>query len=167
MNHDQDHDMSDDHLAMQEIMEDHGINMKQLASETGVAQSTLYKYAAGIRTIASVVWRTLYRLTGDQRIIKLITGEVAVAVVPTPTVELMAGPVTCQRLIEERQKHIECEAVMLGIIADGKVDGHDRKAVEKYKRIFPEMIALAYQTYHAITQQYQRATGRKEATHAR
>ena len=145
-------DMSDDFLLLDTILdENQAITVKRLALETGLAASTLYRYRIGGATIPSIVWRALWRLTGDHRITGLITGATK-----TMVVKLLDGDVTLDRatvghLLETRQRQINCERSVLEIIADGKIDKNDREVIERYKKDFPAMIESLYQTFLAIT----------------
>ena len=145
-------DMSDDYMLMRDIL-DHSqtVNVKRLALETGLGESTLYRYGSGGATIPSIVWRVLWRLTGDERILALITGGT-----PTMVVRLLASDITLDKatvghLLETRQRQIDCERSVLEIIADGKIDKNDRETIERYERDFPAMIESLYQTFAAIT----------------
>ena len=77
-------EVSDDHLLLTDVLDDHGITVKRLAMDSGRGASTVYKYCSGEATIPSVIWRVLYRLTKDPRVIKLVTGDVGCMVVPVP-----------------------------------------------------------------------------------
>ena len=54
-------DVSDDNIFLQLLCEKHNISPKQLASWTGRATSTVYKYLAGEIAIPSVIWRIALR----------------------------------------------------------------------------------------------------------
>ena len=145
-------DMSDDYMLLRDILEhSQTVNVKRLALETGLGESTLYRYWLGGATIPSIVWRTLWRLTGDHRILALITGGTPTVVVRLQNGEVKLDRATIGHLLETRQKQIDCERSVLEIIADGKIDANDREAIEKYKRDFPAMIESLYQTFVAIT----------------
>jgi len=145
-------DMSDDYLLLDAVLEDNpAITVKRLAVETGLGTSTLYRYRIGGATIPSIVWRALWRLTGDERILGLITGGT-----PTIVVRLTGGDcgpdeATIKRLLEMRQRQIACEQAIIEIIKDEKIDSDDRKMIDVYKQDFPEMIESQYQIYQAIT----------------
>ena len=147
-------DMSDDHILLSRVMDNHNINVKQLAADTGYGVSTLYRFLAGGATIPSIVWRSLFKSTGDARICRLMTGDV-----PVMTVKLLSNgnkidDVTLKDLIGTRQKEIEFEKRVLNIIADGKIDGLDRRDIAELKKVFPNMISGLAQIYHAITGDY-------------
>ncbi len=150
-------DMSDDHILLITILDDHEINVKQLAADTGYGASTLYRFLAGGATIPSVIWRSLFNRTGDARICRLMTGDVPVMTVRLLNSDKKLDGVTLKNLIETRQKQIEFEKRVLNIIADGKIDGLDRKDIAELKRVFPDMISNLAQIYHAITGDYEKA----------
>lgn len=151
------YDMSDDHILLQQVTQDHEVTAKQLAMLTGRAASTVYKYLAGGTTIPSVVWRQLYKKTQDSRITKLITGDVTVAIVPMVPVGKMDAP-TLRRLVDNRKAQIKVEECMLTILADGKIDEQDRKAIGEYEKVFDDMITSQYQIFYAVTGQFKLAT---------
>jgi hypothetical protein len=148
-------EVSDDHILLSEIMEKHGYSVKQLASWSGRASQTIYKYMAGEATIPSVIWRALYERSLDPKIIRLITGTLPVIVVPmVPGVHKTdASKMAC--LIKARKIQLQCEEIALDIIADGVKDQHDRDQVEKYKDVFPESVIAGYQLFQAVTGGYE------------
>ena len=153
-------EVSDDHLLLTDILEERSITVKQLSLATGRGAATAYKYCAGEATIPSVIWRVLFSLTEDQRILRLITGER-----PCVAVALNAGPIrldkpTIENLLTVRQHQLDSERCILEIIADGRVDEQDRKVIERYRRIFHETIGSAYQVYEAINRQFQENGGK-------
>ncbi len=156
-------DVSDDHILLQQVIEDHGIPAKQLAILTGRAASTVYKYLAGGLSIPSVVWRQLYQKTQDPRIAQLITGDVMVAIVPLAAGTMKVDAATLGKLIEARKKQIECEGYVLRILEDGKIDESDRAVVQKYKKGFLEMVISQSQIFQAITGQYDSITSGRPA----
>lgn len=155
--------LSDDHLLLTDIMDAHDINVKQLAAMTGRAASTLYKYCSGDATIPSVVWRSLYALCGDGRILKLVTGDVPHVVVPLVSLNTKVDAAKIGSLIAMRKSQIAFESRVLDILADGVVDDRDRVAVENLKRDFPKLITLQSQIYQAITGDYNFGTEKKKS----
>ena len=154
-------ELSDDHLLMQGVMDDHGITIERLILLCGRAKSTLYKYHVGEATIPSIVWRQLYRLTEDPRICTLFVGEVPHVVVPLLNEPLRLDSATIKQQLKIRQEQIDCERSVLEIIEDGKIDHRDREAVEKFTKEFPRMISSQYQTYYAIMDEFERQTNAK------
>ena len=145
-------DMSDDYMLLDAILDANpSVTVKQLAMETGLGTSTLYRYRIGGATIPSIVWRALWRITGDQRILALITGGAPTVVVRLQNGEVKLDRATIEHMLEVRQRQINCERCVLEIIRDGKIDSNDREVIERYKREFPAMIESLYQTYQAIT----------------
>ena len=147
-------DMSDDHILLSRVMDNHNINVKQLAAATGYGASTLYRFLAGGATIPSIVWRTLFKSTGDARICALVTGDVPVMTVSLLTNGRKLDGVMLKDLIETRQSEIEFEKRVLNIIADGRIDRLDRKDIAELKKVFPNMISSLAKIYQAITGDY-------------
>ena len=154
--HIEDYDVSDDNFLLGDILEEHDITVKQLAMATGRAAPTVYRYCSGESTIPSIVWRVLYKKTGDPRIVKLITGDVPVIEVPLLPVGKKAGDDTATfgQLINNRRKEIEFERRILNILEDGRVDKLDSKDIAELKKIFPGMIEGASRIFQAITNEY-------------
>lgn len=150
-------DVSDDNILLQQVTQDHEVTAKQLAMLTGRAVSTVYKYLAGGSSIPSVVWRQLYRKTQDSRITRLVTGDVAVAIVPMIPVGKIDAP-TLRRLVDNRKAQIKCEECVLTILADGRIDEQDARAVGEYKKTFDDMITSQHQIFYAVTGQFKLAT---------
>ncbi len=155
-----DRDMNDDHILLQSLLAVHDIPIKQLAMWTGYATPTVYKYHDGTKTIPSIIWRVLYKHTGDHRIVELMTGDVPVIVTPMPTGKADSAA-TLGALIQARAKEIDWERNILDILSDGKVDALDRKLVADIKKRFPDMISKLVRIQQMITHQYNEATRRK------
>jgi hypothetical protein len=66
-----------------------------------------------------------------------------------------------KRLIQKRRKDLECEMAILDILADGRIDRDDAKAIEKYRDVHPEAVKLDAQIYHTIISQYEKSTNKK------
>jgi len=155
--------MEEEHILVQEILKRHNVSVSHLADKVGMADSTLYEYTGGRKKIIPVgVWRALYALTQDVRIPELIIGDVESFVVPMP--KRGADDVTedtLKRLIAKRKKDIECEIAILDILADGRVDEADWKAIEEYRDAHPEAVMLDAQIYHTIIAQYETSVKRR------
>ena len=149
-------EVSDDHILLSEILDEYEVTVKRLAMLTGRAASTIYKYASGDATIPSVIWRVLYKLTGDTRITELITGDVGVMVVKLLADGEIECAATIKRLLATRCEQIKCEKIILDILADGKIDYTDRADIQRYKKAFPAMITAQSQIYEAITGKFDR-----------
>ena len=148
--------MSDDYLLMRDVMERHDITIKQLALDTGLAASTLYKYQAGDCTVPSIVWRVLFERTLDPAIAKLITGALPIVMVPLfKKPQPAVNEATMKNMLKIRKTQLDCESLVLDIIADGRIDDADAKTISHYKEKFPESIMLQAAMYQAITNEYQ------------
>jgi len=148
-------DMSEDYILMQQIIAEYDLTIPKIALESGYGDSTVYRFSCGGATIPSIIWRTLYRLTKDQRIIRLVIGDLAIAVVELPTTKLALDAPTLKKQIDDQKQFLQCQEHILEIIADGKVDHNDRHQVELYNKTFPEMIRSQYQTSLAINREYE------------
>ena len=155
--------MESEHILVQEILKKHGVSVSQLADKVGMADSTLYEYTGGRKkNIPLPIWRALYALTEDVRIPDLIVGEVESFIVPMPKTGIDDCPQgTLKQLIQKRRKDLECEMAILDILADGRIDRDDYKAIEQYRDVHPEAVKLDAQIYHTIISQYEKSTGKK------
>jgi len=155
--------MEEEHILAQEILKRHNVSVSQLADKVGMADSTLYEYTGGRKkSIPICVWRALYSLTQDVRIPELIIGEVESFIVPMPRRGVEDGTeCTLKRLIEKRRKDLECEIAILDILADGRIDEDDWKAIEQYRDAHPEAVMLDAQIYHTINGQYEDSLRKK------
>jgi len=149
--------MEEEHILVQSILKRHKLSVSQLADKVGMADSTLYEYTGGRRKNVPVgIWRALYALTQDVRIPELIVGEVESFIVPMPKDGLEdSTECTLKRLIEKRKKDLECEIAILDILADGRIDEDDWKAIEQYRDAHPEAVKLDAQIYQTIIRQYE------------
>jgi len=147
----EDIDVSDDHILLSDILQGNDITVKQLATATGLAGSTLYKYLAGGCTIPSVVWRVVYKISRDARICRLFIGDVGQVIVP-----LEAGVKTKLKgdklagLIAMRQEQIGFEKQMLEALGSDD-EKTKQNAIENLKRRFPDMITIQTQMLQAMT----------------
>ena len=155
--------MESEHILVQEILKKHGVSVSQLADKVGMADSTLYEYTGGRKkNIPLPIWRALYALTEDVRIPDLIVGEVESFIVPMPKSGIDDCPQgTLKQLIQKRRKDLECEMAILDILADGRIDRDDAKAIEQYRDVHPEAVKLDAQIYHTIISQYEKSTNKK------
>jgi hypothetical protein len=147
-------EVSDDHILLSDILTEQEISVKRLAMLTGRAAPTIYKYCSGEATIPSIIWRSLYKLTGDARITELLTGDVPVMVVPLKPLEGKIDRVTWDHLLKIRHEAIEFERGILAILADHEIDCRDKAAISKLKKEFPAMIRSLSQLFQAITGTY-------------
>jgi transcriptional regulator with XRE-family HTH domain len=151
--------MEDEHILAQEILKKHNVSVSQLAEKANMADSTLYEYTGGRRkNMPLSVWRALYELTEDVRIPELIIGAVESFVIPMPKRGIDDCPQdTLLKLIQKRRKDLECEMAILDILADGKINSDDWKAIEQYRDVYPDAVKLGAQIYHTIMRQYEEA----------
>jgi len=154
------YDVSDDNIKLQELLEKHDLNVKQLSMWTGRAASTIYKYLSGELTIPSIIWRAIFSRTLDTDVAMLITGEVPCIIAPLVSAGTKAklDAATLGEIIKVRQSQIDCEKYILKILADGKVDESDTAAIDKYKSTFGEMLKSQSQVFQAITGRFEAAT---------
>ncbi len=155
--------MEGEHILVQEILKKHGVSVSQLADMAQMADSTLYEYTGGRKkNIPLPIWRALYALTEDVRIPDLIVGEVESFIVPMPKGGIDDCPQgTLKQLIQKRRKDLECEMAILDILADGRIDRDDAKAIEQYRDVHPEAVKLDAQIYHTIISQYEKSIKKK------
>lgn len=152
--------MTDEHIFIQDLLKEYNISISQLAEAAGMADSTAYEYTGGRKKYAPLdIYRALYELTEDPRILNLVIGKVESLVIPLPKKGVDdSSEATMKRLIEKRKKDIECEIAILNILADGKIDEEDKDAIDQYKKAHPQSIKLSAQVYHNIMYQYENAT---------
>ena len=144
--------MSDDHLLLDDILDTHSIKAKELALKIGIAAVTMHKYLQGRCHIPSIVWRTVYKMTGDTRIPKLITGDVPQVIVPLNDIgDITIDADRLDSLAAMRQAQIGFESYVLDIITSGITGRQKTEAIEKLKSKFPEMIEIQTQIFQAIT----------------
>ena len=155
--------MESEHILVQEILKKHDVSVSQLADKARMADSTLYEYTGGRKkNIPLSIWRALYALTEDVRIPDLIVGEVESFIVPMPKSGIDDCPQgTLKQLIQKRRKDLECEMAILDILADGRIDRDDAKAIEQYRDVHPEAVKLDAQIYHTIISQYEKSINKK------
>ena len=155
----QDIEVSDDNIFLQQILEKHGITVKQLAMYSGRAASTIYKYLAGELTIPMHIWSTIYVRTFDASILNLITAGAPVMIVSLMTAK-QADDASIAKMLQVRRGQIDCEEYILKILEDGKIDSADSPAIAQYRQAFTEMISSQAQIHNAITTRFDQLTGR-------
>jgi hypothetical protein len=133
-------DVSDDSLLLSQVMDEHELTARWLATRVGRSIAQVYKYLAGEATIPSVVWRAVYERTADLRVLRLFVGEAPVIVAPLPEGRRDL-PGDLGSLIVIRKRQLACEEELLNILADGRVDANDRAAIERYRRNHDEAMA--------------------------
>lgn len=147
--------VSDDHILLADIVEKNDITVKQLATLTGLAASSIYKYLAGICVIPTVIWRAVYKMTWDIRINQLVTGDVPQVIVPLVNVsKIKIDSDKFDSLVEMRQELIAFESEILIIITSDDNEGERSRAIEKLKQQFPKVISSQVQLFQAITGSY-------------
>ena len=155
--------VSDDNILLQQILERHGFCAKQLASWTGRAASTIYKYLSGELTIPSIIWRAIFERTFDTQIFRLFAGEMVCIFAPLDKLTLQPDAASLKRLLDMRRKQINCEEYILQILIDGKVDASDTTAIANFKLAFPDMISAQAQIYQAILHEHSKTEAAKNA----
>jgi len=154
--------VKEEFLLVQDLLKQYNLSVSQLAAKAGLADSTVYEYTGGRKKhIPIAVWRALFTLTEDLRILDLIVADVDCVLVPLPKTALGAGPETLKQLIEKRKKDIECETAILDILSDGTVDEKDWEAIEHYRVAHPEALKLSAQIYYTIMNAYEQALEKK------
>ncbi|RKY08446.1 MAG: hypothetical protein DRP56_04125 [Planctomycetota bacterium] len=153
--------MSDDHILLSDILDDHGLGVKWLKAAVGRSIAQVYRYLSGEATIPSVVWRVLYDKTRDVRITEIVTGEVPVVIVDLlgdfgRGARISRVP-EIANLIKMRSRQIEAEQQMLDILSDGKIDAQDAGSMRELEKDFKRMLKTQSQIYYAIKQQYERS----------
>ena len=151
--------ITEEHLFVQELLKKHDVTISQLAFQAGMADSTVYEYTGGRKKNFPIsIWRALFELTEDVRIVELVTGSVETFVVPIPKCYSDGDAQdTIKQLIEKRKKDIECEIAILDILSDGVIDQNDLKSIENYRMTHPEALMLDSQIYYTIMNQYENA----------
>ncbi|MCK5000770.1 MAG: hypothetical protein KAS23_14605 [Anaerohalosphaera sp.] len=154
--------MTDEHIFIQDLLKQHNVSVSQLAQSADMADSTVYEYTGGRKKyVPLAIYRALYALTEDPRVLDLVIGDVESFVIPMPKKGAdNSSEATMKRLIEKRKKDIECEIAILNILADGRIDEEDKDAIAEYKQAHPESIKLSAQVYHNIMYQYEKATNK-------
>jgi len=152
MDFSKDIDLSGDNEILSAILDDHDITVKQLVMWSGRQQTIVYKYLSGQATIPSIIWRELYRHTGDDRIPEIFVGEMPYVLVPVVNSDgdkLDADKL--ESLIAMRQSQIGFESQALDILTSDKDDREKRQALADLRRKFPDMIKHQSQLFQAIT----------------
>jgi hypothetical protein len=149
-------DVSDDYLLLSQVCEEREIPARWIALKVGRSIAQVYKYLAGEATIPSVVWRAVYERTLDGRVLRLVTGEAPVIVAPLPKGPADL-PADLGSLIVIRKRQLACEEELLNILADNRVDGRDRAAIERYRRNDDEAMATMAAMRSRIENEYGKA----------
>jgi len=145
--------MEDLHLFVQELLREHNLSVAQLAQKADLAASSTYEYTGGRHpnTTWITLLRGLFALTEDIRIPELLTGEVPCMMIPIPkTIRDHCDLSTLKDLYEMQRKQLQRTEAMLAILADGKVDLHDREAMDQLNASHHESIKLEAQLYYTI-----------------
>lgn len=140
--------------ALLEELNDNGrLNYKQLAAASRRHQATIYRYMSGDLTIPVAVLNAAFRLTGDLRIVLLITGGVPVQIQALDT----AGNCPCseterkppiripppEQALDELHDVLEDGAkaakYLRAIFADGRLTPGDLLALDKFDECMGKM----------------------------
>ncbi len=142
--------MARDVEVLQEVMQTHDLTVKQLASRSGIAQKSIYKYLSEVRTLPSEVLRAAFEMTLDHRLLSLITGVIPVihqAVFDggpacamqshrtgaTSQVRLPPINELLRRTCESIEAAAKAAPYMARIIEDGRVNEMDAADIAKFR----------------------------------
>jgi len=143
MNNIEDINVSDDYILLNKIIDKYDITVKKLVEMTGRATSTVYGYTEGKVNIPSIVWRAVYKLTHDVRIIELFIGDLPVMVVPLLDGQIKLDAEGFEILVKMRQTQIEFEQLAVTAVSTGEVN-------EEFKTKFMEMTTAQTQVLQSI-----------------
>lgn len=152
-------EVSNDNDFLQLLMDKHNINAKQLACWTGRRDITIYKYLEGQLTIPSIIWRAIYERTGDISVFNIIKGDLPILIAPLNPVMLEPSADILNKIIEKRQKQIDCEKYVLQILQDGRKDYSDDIVMINYKQAFAEAISAEATIYQTILHKVAKIAG--------
>lgn len=117
----------------QEIVEDHQLPIKRLAMVVGVDQATVYRWLAGERTVPLDLYRALFELTRDFRLIAMVAGRVPL----TCTVNPEGPPPELADILPRALLSIESAAeaarALHRIVSDRRVDQSDAAALRDFR----------------------------------
>ncbi len=143
-------------------MNDDGFTVKAMSLATKKSIPQIYRYLDMENPIQPPIefLNQLYCVSRDPRLVELITYGVPVTVQPMdirhPVIDT---PEILKENIEQRRKDLDCEAYVLAILADGRIDHSDAQAVENYKKAFWESLKHAMVIYQTISAKFDHATG--------
>lgn len=123
-----------DARVLQQLIDERAFTVEALAYRSGYDDKTIYRYLAGERTLPSMVLRAAFELTGDGRIMGLITGAVAVFRIATaksgaripPLAEAMATTLDAIERTATSAKYMHT------IAQDNRFDASDLTAADKF-----------------------------------
>lgn len=150
-------DVSDDNVLLDQVMSSHGVTVTQLALESGRSASTIYKYLSGDMTTPTIIWRSIYRLTGDHRIVELLLGSTDFVFVP---IEPEVNKLDPHDLLMMRKEQLNFEQAVVEILLDGDPGKREMAKLEEINKVFPRMVACAAGIREAINREYGFETGR-------
>lgn len=119
-----------------EVLDHHGVTRKALRDRCGRDLSTISRYLSGEKTVPAGVLRAAFELTGDLRLLRLVIGSVPIELRPLAELPAPAAPITIQALLpracESARNAVTGVEAMASIVADGRVDDSDRRAIREF-----------------------------------
>jgi len=136
--------------------------VKQLVVWTGKAEQTISEYRNGVRNIPIEFWRSILEHFCDRRIIALLIPEEFDFEISDVRWNCPASPAAFFRdtLEAEIAYHAEMSA-LVQILADGRIDDLDAKAVHEYDGLFHSHRFRDAALHHAVVNTFNRAVERK------
>lgn len=163
-----------DATLLAKVIEERGITVQALAARAGYDDKSVYRYLSGERTTPSTVFRAAFELTGDVRLVTLVSGSVPVCwhTIGHTHPAQANGPQNQQpreperippidQLFPQASTAIEQLAASLKyihkIVADGRIDASDGKAIDSFNRHAAEAQRLIALTTAAVSAHQQRS----------
>lgn len=119
-----------------DVMDDHGVTLKQLARATGRDISTICRYRSGEATTPTFVLATLFGLTLDRRLPDICTGDrVAYYVLRGGGEQIVPLPELMQRTIAGVRAMADCATRMEAITRDQRIDAADAAHIRTLEKL--------------------------------
>ena len=131
-----------------DVLRERGVSIEALADRSGYDDKSIYRYLSGERTLPSNVLRAAFELTGDGRLLRLVTGAVPVCVHPLGSCSSSSsGAAAIQTAAAHRVPPLPDTLINAGnaiestgkivrylrdILQDGRVDVKDLVGLEKF-----------------------------------
>lgn len=159
---------------LEQVLSQHEITIAALSRRAGIASKTIYRYLSGERTIPSDCLRAAFELTGDLRIIGLITGSVPIQCVALT--EDQAGPAGArpspvrlpppeqwlQESCQATKQLAEATTYLAKVWQDREVTESDRGFLCQYRALTAEVRRVLAINDAAIQQKEQSWTAQKQ-----